>query len=127
MANEKKNLSTSGSQPLMAYGPLLKSLNTSGISTARKLAVAIPKRLKTKLKCIFPEFLLKTKKKKRSSSQIEGVFPKFSLKNTHKKKVFNSNRRFFFFKFSLRDFPEFSFTFMTKISISSSKVQRPPA
>ena len=49
----------------MACGPLLESLNTSGLRITRKLAVAIPNRLKTKPKGIFPQIFVKDQNKKK--------------------------------------------------------------
>ena len=71
---------------------------------ARKLAVAISNRLKTKLK---------------------GIFHQFFVQNQKEKKGLHLKLKVFFSEFALRDFPEFLFTFTTKIGIFSFKVTQP--
>ena len=101
----------SGSQPLMACRPLLEFLNSSGPCAGRKLAVAISNRLKTKLRGIFPEFSLKTKKgllKSSLKSKKSKKKNEFLLKN--KKKGLHLKSQVFIPEFFMRDFPEFLFT-----------------
>ena len=149
-------LQASDSQPLMACGPLLESLNTSGPQHGSKIGCRIPNRLKTKLKGIFPRVFVEDQKKRRSSSMFPLIFCALCVQKFWGVRTFCGNsprilcpkpKRFlcpksgkdqkkeglhlkpqvFFPKFSLRDFPEFLFTFMTKIDIFWSKAPWPLA
>ena len=57
---------------------------------------------------------------------LKVFFTDFSLKTKKKKKGLHLKPKVFCLEFSLRDFLEFLFTFMTKIGIFSSKVTQSP-